>query len=132
MNNQEIFVGLPVFQRNAEIKIQEIQKVHTATTVMLLKAASQLTSVHRSLEGNKGASDLTGPVNLLKDSLSLPGKVNQLIYRLRRHLIKPTLFSKYCKLADVTDESASQLFENKISDTGNISQRTSTALHMKR
>ena len=91
ITNQEIFPGLLTFQKNVERKIQEIQIVHAASTAMLRKAASQLTTVSRNLKGNKGASDFTGPINLLKDSVSLAIKVNQLINRLRRHLIKPTL-----------------------------------------
>ena len=74
-----------------ETKIQEIQKVCADFTAMLFKAASQLTSVCRSLKGKMSALDSTSPMNLLKDLFSLAGRVNQFINRLRWHLIKATL-----------------------------------------
>ena len=60
----------------------------------------------RKLNEKKGAAEFTGPMSLLKDSLSRARKVNQFTNSLWRHLIKPPLPSKYCELADVADESA--------------------------
>ena len=66
----------------------------------------------------KGISlDLKTPMNSLKDSLSLAGKTSQSLNRLRRQLIKPSLPSKFAKLADNDDDSAKFLFGDNISES---------------
>lgn len=65
-NSLEIFVGLQTLQKNMETKFQEIQKAHAVSTFMLLKVASQLTSVYFRFKGNKGVADFTSLMNLIK------------------------------------------------------------------
>ena len=65
-NSLEIFVGLQTLQKNMETKFQEIQKAHAVSTLMLLKVASQLTSVYFRFKGNKGVADFTSLMNLIK------------------------------------------------------------------
>ena len=44
-------------------------------------------------------------LTMLKDSLSLAGKMSQSINQLRRKLIKPTLPPQFSKLAEKSEES---------------------------
>ena len=116
--NTEIWVTLPGSVRSHDCKLQDIQKIFTTSTILSLKAASELTNILQSLKQGKPITDkdIKTPMTSLKDSLSLAGKVNQSINQLRRYLIKPSLPSQYSKLADLTDESAEHLFGDSISE----------------
>ena len=83
---------------------------------MSWKSNYQFTNIFCTLKENKIATDFTWKTNLLTDSHSLTGKANHLTNKLSRHSIKLTFSSKYCKLSDVEDESATKFFGDKISN----------------
>ena len=57
--------------------------------------------------------DVKVPLTLLKNTLSLSGKLNQSINQLRRSFIKPSLLVQYAKL-DIADNSSQHLFRDPI------------------
>lgn len=116
MTNPEIFRNLPTFQRTVDSKIQDIQKLTGASASLLISAASFLTTGLATATLNNRDVDFKTPLDFLKDSLSLAGKANQMTNQLRRQLIKPTLPTKYRRLADIADESSTYLFGDKIAE----------------
>ena len=53
---------------------------------------------------------------LLKNALSLAGKLNQSINQLRRNFIKPSLPVQYARLADIAGDSSEHRFGDSITD----------------
>ena len=62
-------------------------------------------------------NDITIPLIMLKDSLSLAGKMSQSINQLRRKLIKPALPLKFSKLEEKSEESSESLFGDSVSES---------------
>ena len=56
-------------------------------------------------------------LTMLKDSLSLAGKMSQSINQLRRKLIKPTLPPQFSKLAEKSEESSEWLLGDSVSES---------------
>ena len=108
------FVTLSSFHRTVDNQVQELQKIQAASVSLLLKASSQLSNMMKLIKQKGINLDLKTPMNSLKDSLSLAGKTSQSLNRLRRQLIKPSLPSKFAKLADNDDDSAKFLFGDNI------------------
>ena len=115
--NKEIFVTLSSFHWTVDNQVQELQKIQAASVSLLLKASSQLSNMMKLVKQKGINLDLKTPMNSLKDSLSLAGKTSQSLNRLRRQLIKPSLPSKFAKLADNDDDSAKFLFGDNISES---------------
>ena len=62
--------------------------------------------------------DVKVPLTLLKNTLSLAGKLNQSINQLRKNFIKPSLRVQYARLADIADDSSEHVFGDPI--TGSL------------
>ena len=113
-SNREIWTTLSGPMRSTDAKLQEIQKTHSASVTMLLKAAASLTDL---VQGNNlKHGDIKEPMNFLKESLSLAGKVSQTTNQLRRDMVKPALPQKYKQLASMGDDSSKFLFGDSISE----------------
>ena len=61
--------------------------------------------------------DIKIPLTLLKNALSLTGKLNQSFNQLRKNFIKPLLPVQYDRLADIVDDSSKHLFKDIITDS---------------
>ena len=61
--------------------------------------------------------DIEIPLTLLKNTLSLTGKLNQSFNQLRKNFIKPSLPVQYDRLADIADDSSKHLFKDIMTDS---------------
>lgn len=111
--NPEVWTAISGFHRTSDSKIQDIQTLFASSISLTLRAASTISSLSKSDENN---AQIMESLSLLKDSLSIAGKVNQSINQYRRVAIKPSLPPQYSKLADIVDDSATFLFGESISD----------------
>lgn len=107
--NTEIWKTLSNFHRSTDVKMQDIQNMHSASVAMLLKASSTL--VEKSGDAN---ADTKGPLNDLKDAMNLAGKTSQLLNQVRRDLIKPSLPKEYVALATEVEEDSEWLFGSSV------------------
>ena len=117
--NKPVWTILAGSQRTIDKAIQDIQKMYASSVALTLKAASEMTYYLRHKEDHSRNSelDIETPLSMLKDSLSIAGKVNQTINQFRRNLVRPSLPSQFAKLADKVDESSEWLFGDCISAT---------------
>ena len=69
------------------------------------------------LENSYPEDDIMIPLTMLKDSLSLAGKMSQSISQLRKKLIKTALPPQFSKLADKSEESSEWLFGDSVSES---------------
>ncbi|XP_057293791.1 uncharacterized protein LOC130622350 [Hydractinia symbiolongicarpus] len=97
------------FHRSTDVKMQDIQNMHSASVAMLLKASSTL--VEKSGDAN---ADTKGPLNDLNDAMNLAGKTSQLLNQVRRDLIKPSLPKEYVALATEVEEDSEWLFGSSV------------------
>ena len=77
--------------------MQRIQRTYIASASLTLKIASEV--IKLLPEHDNVNLDIKTPVSLLKNSLSLSGNVDQSLNHFRRDIIKPTLSSKFVKIA---------------------------------
>jgi len=105
--------NLPSFARSADVKLQEIQKIHTASVSMILKAASGLTEASNQPDESSLVKDT---MSSLKEAMNLAGKTSQLLNQFRRDQIKPSLPRDFKKLAMDNDESLEFLFGSSVCD----------------
>ena len=110
--NTEIWSKMGTFNRTSDCKLQDALKFHAASTTMMLKAASTLTSCFKE----KMPKEIKTSLIELKDSMTLAGKVSQQLNQARRDLIKPSLPSEYKKLASEADETSDFLFGSELCD----------------
>lgn len=104
-------------KRTTHKAVQDIQKMYASSVALALKAAAELRSYMRYTDQFKNAGiDIEIPLEMIKDSLYIAGKVNQTINQFRRNLIRPSLPSRFAKLADVADETSEWLFGDSISE----------------
>ena len=61
--------------------------------------------------------DVKVPLALLKNALSLAGKLNQSTNQLRRNFIRPSLPIQYARLADIAGDLSEHLFGDSITDS---------------
>ena len=111
--NTEVWTNLPSFARSADVKLQEIQKIHTASVSMILKAASGLTEASNIPDESSLVKDT---MLSLKEAMNLAGKTSQLLNQFRRDQIKPSLPRDFKKLAMDNDESSEWLFGSSVCD----------------
>ena len=89
-----------------------------ASASHIVQASSELTKqLVSSKQPTVDSFDVKVPLTLLKNALSLAGKLNQSINQLRRNFIKPSLPVKYARLADIADDSSEHLFGGCITDS---------------
>ena len=88
--NIEVWVTLGDQVHSQDCKLQEVQKLLAASVSYIVQASSELTKQLVSSKQPTAASfDVKIPLTLLKNALSLAGKLNQSINQLRRNFIKP-------------------------------------------
>ena len=111
--NVEIWIIIAGALYTNDDKLRKIQEKSAASTMHILKAASELTRLYPNEQTSEAVK---GPLTMLKDGLSLAGKANQDLNQFRRELIEPSLPPKYRKLAKNVDNSASLLLGDSISE----------------
>ena len=78
--------------RGQECKLQEVQKLLAPSASHIVKASSELSKqLVFSKQPTVDSFDVKISLPLLKNALSLAGKLNQTINKLRRNFIKPSL-----------------------------------------
>ena len=78
--------------RGQECKLQEVQKLLAPSASHIVKASSELSKqLVFSEQPTVDSFDVKISLPLLKNALSLAGKLNQTINKLRRNFIKPSL-----------------------------------------
>ena len=97
-----------------DCKKQKVQKLLTVSASHKVQASSELKKqLVPSKQSIVDSIDVKVPLTLLKNTLSLSGKLNQSINQLRRSFIKPSLLVLYAKL-DIADNSSQHLFRDSI------------------
>jgi len=119
--NPEIWPTISGTNRTYEVKLQNIQKLHASSVTYMLQSASELTKILASTADKD--IDIKKPLTMLKDSLSLAGKLIQSLNQFRRDIIKHALPPQYAKLADLDDDSSKYLFGESISDKVDILEK---------
>ena len=105
-----------------------IQKTYVASTTLMLKAASELTKLLS--KHNNVNLDIKISLSLLKTSLSLAGSVHQALNQYRREIIKPTLPSKFVKIAELADDSSACLFDQSLIEKMDRPQKESRTKYL--
>ena len=98
----EVWVTLGDQIRSLDYKLQKVQKLLAASASHIVQPSSKLTKqLVSSKQPTVDSFDVKVTLTLLKNALSLAGKLNQSINQLRRNFIKPSLPVQYARLADI-------------------------------
>ena len=124
--NKEIWNATATNIRACDVRLQNIQKSHSAMTSALLQVASDISEIKSAIGSHKLAG--AGKVNFvlcndhIKDALSLAGHVNQAINQHRREGFKPTIPDSLKKLVKTSTDESALLFGDDINDRINTIQ----------
>ena len=89
--NTEVCVTVGNRIRSQDCKLQEVQKLLVASASRIVEASSEITKqLVSSKQPTVDSFDVKVPLTLLKNVLSLVGKLNKTINQLRRNFIKPS------------------------------------------
>ena len=100
--------NLSASQRTADCALQEIEDTHASSVSILLKSATELTTYLSLIKDSevKVKVDIKNPLTILKDSLSLVGKLNQILNQFCRNLVLPLLPQQFVKLTENVEQSS--------------------------
>ena len=116
--NTKVWVTLGNRVCSQDCKLQKVQKLLAASASHIVQASSELTKQLVSFKQSTVDSfNVKVPLTLLKNAVSLAGKLDQSINQPRRNFIKPSLPVQYARLADIADDISEHLSGYSITDS---------------